>query len=330
MSVRIGHASIDENGKASGGSAGDQNGREVCTRDWYNKPWDVLLRPVNQSLAEKSAVACEQACANSKIGYDQGQRNSLYIEAIKVNYNLANIKTACECDCSSLMCVCAIAGGVSASLLYKGGNMQTTRSMRNAFKATGLYEVITDSKYLTSDQYLKRGDILVKEGSHTVMVLSNGSAVSKPVEPPKPDNNGNQSYCGKGIGTGTALTTMNVRDTNGTAGKVVGTVAKGAKVEVLEILSNGWYKIVWPGCSKGYAYTSNASNKYYTYVANSNSYKVKITASALNVRAGVGTSYKINKVVHQNEVYTVVEEKSGWGRLSTGDGWISLSYTKRV
>ena len=39
MAVRIGHASIDENGKAAGGAGGDQNGREVLVRQWYEKPW---------------------------------------------------------------------------------------------------------------------------------------------------------------------------------------------------------------------------------------------------------------------------------------------------
>ena len=28
--------------------------------------------------------------------------------------------------------------------------------------------------------------------------------------------------------------------------------------------------------------------------------------------------------------YTIVEEKNGWGRLKSGAGWISLSYTKKV
>ena len=44
MAVRIGHASIDENGNASGGRAGDQTGKELCTRDWYTKGWNVLLK----------------------------------------------------------------------------------------------------------------------------------------------------------------------------------------------------------------------------------------------------------------------------------------------
>ena len=35
MSVKIGHASIDENNKASGGKSGDQTGKEICIRNWY-------------------------------------------------------------------------------------------------------------------------------------------------------------------------------------------------------------------------------------------------------------------------------------------------------
>lgn len=174
MAVKIGHASIDENGKASGGTAGDQNGKEVLTRSWYNKPWNVMLRPKSATVAELSARACEAACENPNIGYDQGGRNTLYTKAKSVDFDLSEVG-ACECDCSSLMHVCAIAGG--ANLGY-GSNGCTTRTMVKEFVASGDYEKFTDSKYLTSGQYLKRGDILVKEGSHTVMVLENGSAVA--------------------------------------------------------------------------------------------------------------------------------------------------------
>lgn len=174
MTVLIGHASIAENGKATGGAAGDQTGKEVCTRNWYTKGWNALLRPKSATLAELSARACEAACENEYIGYDQGGRNTLYAKAKAVGFDIARITSSCECDCSSLMHVCAIAGG--ANLSYDG-NGYTTRTMVAAYKASGDYEKLTDSKYLNSDTYLKRGDILVKEGSHTVMVLSNGSAV---------------------------------------------------------------------------------------------------------------------------------------------------------
>jgi hypothetical protein len=59
MSILIGHSSIDENGKAYGGQAGDQNKKEVYTREWYKASWGVLLRCKDSAMAEKMAVACE-------------------------------------------------------------------------------------------------------------------------------------------------------------------------------------------------------------------------------------------------------------------------------
>ena len=66
MAVKIGHASKDENGKIKSGKAGDQTGKEVCTRNWYAGGWTVLLRPKSSTVAEKMAKACEAGCANKK------------------------------------------------------------------------------------------------------------------------------------------------------------------------------------------------------------------------------------------------------------------------
>lgn len=173
MVIKIGHASCGENKKIKGGSAGDQTSKEVCTRSWYNGGWQFVLRPKTSTLAEKSAKACEKGCANANIGYDQNQRNTLHTQAKKVKYDLSKITTKCETDCSAFMTVCAITGG--ANIEY-GSNGPTTSTMKSKFSASGDYSVLTDSKYLTSDKYLKRGDILVKAGSHTVMVLENGDA----------------------------------------------------------------------------------------------------------------------------------------------------------
>lgn len=169
----IGHASADENGKSVGGKAGDSTKREVCTRSWYNSGsgWHTILRPKSSTLAEKAAQACEAACANDKIGYDQNQRNTLNAQAKAVGYDLSKVDKACECDCSALMHVCAIAGG--ANLSY-GSNGVTTRTMVDVFMKSGDYEKLTDSKYLTSDNHLKRGDVLVKDG-HTAMNLTDGT-----------------------------------------------------------------------------------------------------------------------------------------------------------
>jgi len=60
------------------------------------------------------------------------------------------------------------------------------------------------------------------------------------------------------------------------------------------------------------------------------SYKVRVTADVLNIRAGAGTRYKINGTITDKGVYTIVEEKNGFGKLKSGTGWISLNYTKKV
>lgn len=58
-------------------------------------------------------------------------------------------------------------------------------------------------------------------------------------------------------------------------------------------------------------------------------YKVKVTASVLNVRASASSKAKITTKIKKGEVYTIVEEKKGWGKLKSGAGWIFLKYTTR-
>ncbi len=173
--IKIGHASISENNSVNG-SAGDSTGREV----YINEEFDisslvpnVLLRPNTATLAKASAEACEAGCENNNIGYSQSSRNTLYNLAKANGYDLSKVGL-CNTDCSAFLTVCAIAGG---SKLAYGSNAPTTSNMRTRFKQSGDYIVLTDSKHLTITDYLKRGDILVCEGSHTVMVLENGSKV---------------------------------------------------------------------------------------------------------------------------------------------------------
>lgn len=80
------------------------------------------------------------------------------------------------------------------------------------------------------------------------------------------DNKNPYKYVGTGIATAEATDEMNVRNGSAVNCHLVGLVRKGERVEVLERLDNGWLKIVWPGVSNGYAYTSNVGGKYYKYV----------------------------------------------------------------
>ena len=173
MAVRIGHASIDENGKATGGKAGDQTGKEVKISSWYNGRWGFVARAKDPTVAEAIAAAAEAGCNNPSIGYDQSGRNTLMTQARAVDFNLSKITNVCECDCSSFVSVC-----VRAALGYDfyTGNAPTTRTLKKVLSATGAFEILTDNKYLTGDKHLRRGDILDNPGKHTVMVLDNGSA----------------------------------------------------------------------------------------------------------------------------------------------------------
>lgn len=174
MTVKIGHASSDENGKYSGGKAGDQTGREVAIRTWYNRPWNKVVRPKSKTVALAIARTCIAACNNNNIGYDQYQRTTLYTQALKVDFDLAKINTPCECDCSSLVAVCVNAAGIKVSKDIYTGNMVA------ALKNTGAFDVLTDNKYLSSSSLLNIGDILVYEGHHTAIVVDtdDGSDIS--------------------------------------------------------------------------------------------------------------------------------------------------------
>ena len=173
MAVRIGHASIDENGKATGGVAGDQTGKEVKISSWYNGSWGFVARAKDPAVAEKIAAAAEAGCSNPNIGYDQTSRNTLYTQAAKVDFDLAEIAAGCECDCSSFVAVCV---RVALGADFYTGNAPTTSTLKKVLSGTGAFDILADSKYLTSDKYLCRGDILCRPGKHTVVVLDNGSA----------------------------------------------------------------------------------------------------------------------------------------------------------
>ena len=49
-------ASINEHGTTTGGQTGDQTGREICTRGYYNYPWDCVLRYTEEEQETERAA----------------------------------------------------------------------------------------------------------------------------------------------------------------------------------------------------------------------------------------------------------------------------------
>ena len=172
MGVIIGHASISENGSVNG-IKGDQTKKEVCTRKWYSKPWGSVIRFVNTEMAEKVAECVEKACKNDNIGYSQDSRNTLLTEARKYGYDVSKVNIPVNTDCSALVSVACMYAGVDEKVLYKNGNSATTRNLQAALKSTGFVKIYTSASYTNKQDKLKRGDILLKSGSHVAVVISN-------------------------------------------------------------------------------------------------------------------------------------------------------------
>ena len=66
------------------------------------------------------------------------------------------------------------------------------------------------------------------------------------------------------------------------------------------------------------------------------SYEVEVSIPNLNIRKGPGKDYEPTGsftgigIFPITDVKTGVGSDSGWGKLQSGDGWISLDHAKRV
>ena len=260
MSITIGHASIDENNKIQGGSAGDQTGREVCTRSYYvhSKGW-YLLRPKRVEIAESIAKAMLEACSNNNIGYDQSNRTGVIIK-LRSYKTLGKIGVKTECDCSSLVRACCIQAG------FDPGNF-TTYNEADVLEKSGYFE---KRVAVTTDTELKTGDVLVtKTKGHTVIVVSGNPG--KSTNAPKPTTSSSDKLesakiKASGYSKGKSFKTtsdLNMRTGAGTSKKVLKVLGKGEVVTWYGYYNtvNGtdWYLVVDKDGVSGYV-----SSKYLT------------------------------------------------------------------
>lgn len=115
---------------------------------------------------------------------------------------------------------------------------------------------------------------------------------------------------------------LNVRKEASESSAVVGEVYKGDVFTIVEISASG----SWGKLKSGLGWIG----LYYTEDVNIfTEYQVIITTADLNVRKEPNASSAITTVVHEGDVFTIVEENNGWGKLKSGAGWINLYYTKK-
>lgn len=164
MKIVIGSARMGENGRITGGKAGDQKQKsasrdfsgEVSMQNFYvhKKGW-YIIRPKSYAHAIAIGNAMVSACNNINIGYNQTDR----LGVIKYGIN-TTVKT--NADCGTLVRACVI-----AATGKDPGNFTTANEI-NALSKTGLFE--TKIPY-SSSVPLYVGDILVtKTKGHTAIV----------------------------------------------------------------------------------------------------------------------------------------------------------------
>ena len=172
----ISNSGHDERGQYSGGAVGDQTGGEWKRVAWYNRPWSVVLRYPDSAVGITIATLAGEAADNDLIGYDQSQRATFWQALKAAGYYPALITTPCESDCSAGVAAIVKASGyiLNNTRLQAVSADMYTGNEKAALTAAG-FHALTESKYLSSDAYLKPGDILLYEGHHTAINLDTGA-----------------------------------------------------------------------------------------------------------------------------------------------------------
>ena len=227
MTVYIGNAVGDEHGQARGGEPGNQTGKELRIQPWYKnkKGWRVF-RPFSAEVAQKLADNMRSACNNPAIGYDQGQRNTLWKVAEPLGFDCSKVTTPCECDCSSLVRVCLAYAGI----VLRDFN---TASEPERLINSGQFEELTDIEVTDTQDYLRTGDVLVTAvKGHTAITLNNGERVDPRPEPvPEPKY---VEVVGRSV---------RVRASDSILGKTLRIVHRGDKLPYIGTAPSGWYEV---------------------------------------------------------------------------------------
>jgi len=177
--VILGHAVHDENGKATGGKAGDQLQKstpdykgEVCLKEFYknSKGW-FILRFKKASYATKIAKIMKKACDNIHIGYSQSDRYGIIKCGTKT-------KKDCNSDCSTLVRQC-----VKEATGKDPGDFYTANEVK-ILQETGLFKPVIEYQ---DEMTLYTGDILVtKTKGHTAIIVE-GEPRENPYTEPNMD-----------------------------------------------------------------------------------------------------------------------------------------------
>lgn len=329
MAVKIGSARIDENGKAHGGAAGDQTGKEVSTQNWYSRNWRVF-RAKDEAKAKLIAKAMQAACDNKNIGYDQYQRNTLYNQVKPYGYDPAKATKKCETDCSALVRVCCAYAGIIMSDF-------NTSSEPSRLMDSGEFVELTGSKYTDRSDYLGVGDILcTKTKGHTVVVLTNGSKYEGSISQDLGDRIIREGDVGDDVEEMQKLLNSLGYDCGEADGEYGSNTERGVK----EFQRDNGLEVDGEFGPKSYEKLKELlsakeegepEEEKPVQPVPEGAFSVIVTGGSVNVRTGPSTINAVAYIAHADDVLTAVgvDRISGWFKLADGN-YVSNKYAERM
>ena len=217
-------------------------------------------------------------------------------------------------------------GTVSASALNVRSGASTSSSIIGSLNNGAKVEIVSTSNGWHKIKY-KNGYGYVSADYIKVDSSNTGNPEVKPEEKPEAT-----------VKTGTVnASALNVRSGASTSSSVIGSLNRGAKVEIVST-SNGWHKIKF---KNGYGYVSAD----YIKVDSSNTSKPEskpeqkpeattktgtVNASSLNVRSGASTKNSVIGSLNRGAKVEIVSTSNGWHKIKfkNGYGYVSADYIK--
>lgn len=179
----------------------------------------------------------------------------------------------------------------------------------------GFMDSSADYDYITSDKGQKAYAEAVAEGIIEYLGLT-----KKVVATPKPTPTTSSYKVGDKIKVKTTATHY-------ATGQSMASFVKGSTYEVTKVDGN---KLLLSSISS-WVWDYDVE-KVGATTTTTTSFKVRIKCNVLNIRKSADFNSAVVGTVKKGEVYTIVEEKNGLGRLKSGAGWISMgsAYVEKI